>query len=111
VARLEGLLAQKGRGVEEIEVAVPFLTMVSEKEGTAARRAELYMERGNFDRTLRFFADTLKYGLVGTPEQCTERIRQYLQLGVTQVIFDVRPPSNALSTLELLCDSVIPQFT
>jgi alkanesulfonate monooxygenase SsuD/methylene tetrahydromethanopterin reductase-like flavin-dependent oxidoreductase (luciferase family) len=109
-ARLNALLAAKGRKLKEIDVAVPFLTIVREREEEAKKVAELYMSRGKFDKTLRFFADTLAYGLVGTPEQCVKRIRQYALLGVGHVIFDVRPPSNTLSTLELLDKRVIPQL-
>ena len=111
VARLRELLKAEGRSSPQVDVAVPFLTMVSKKADVARSRAELYMGRGKFDRTLRFFADTEKYGLVGTPEECISRIKKYLPLGVGHIIFDVRPPSNTLPTLELLCQEVIPRFS
>lgn len=111
LTRLAELLEAEGRRSDQVDVAVPFLTIISTKEDAAKRRAELYMDRGKFDRTLRFFADTEKYGLVGTPQQCISRIKKYLPLGVGHIIFDVRPPSNTLPTLELLCQEVIPHFS
>lgn len=112
IERLAELLREGNRHkrVDELDVSVPVLAMVCEDRKEAERRAEDYMARGKFDKTLRFFADTMKYGAVGTPEDCVERIREYVDLGVNHLIFDIRPPSNALPTLKLLSEKVLPLF-
>jgi probable F420-dependent oxidoreductase len=108
--RLDQLLKERGRNLSDVVTAVPLLSIVSKSDDKAKMTAQSYMEKGKFDKTLRFFADTIKYGLVGTPDDCIARIRQYGSVGVDHVIFDVRPPSNALPTLELLCKEVVPAF-
>ncbi len=108
--RLDHLLQEHQRKKEDVTVAVPLMAMVSKNNDDAQAEADRYIERGRFDRTLRFFADTKTYGLVGSPELCIERIRAYEPLGVDHIIFDVRPPSNTIPTLELLCEQVIPAF-
>jgi len=109
--RLGQLLREQGRREDDITVTVPLMSMVSKSEDDAKSEAIRYVERGKFDKTLRFFADTMKYGLVGTPEECVERIKSYASVNVNHIIFDVRPPSNALPTLELLCKEVVPAFS
>jgi probable F420-dependent oxidoreductase len=108
--RLVGMLEVRGRKLSEVSVAVPLMSIVRRKEEEAKEEAKQYMERGKFDKTLRFFADTVNFGLVGTPAQCIEKIKRYSSAGVTHVIFDIRPPSNVLPTLELLCTEVVPAF-
>ena len=111
IRHLKLLLADAGgRGMDELRICVPLLAMVANDKEVALRRAEEYMDRGKFDKTLRFFADTIDYGLVGTPEHCISRIKEYTSIGVDTILFDVRPASNSFSSLKLLCDEVIPSF-
>jgi probable F420-dependent oxidoreductase len=109
--RLSQLLEEQGRKISDVTVAVPLMSIVSKSDDEAERDAQQYMDRGNFDKTLRFFADTLNYGLIGTPKKCIERIEQYAAADVNHIIFDVRPPSTTISTLELLCNEVVPAFS
>ena len=109
--KLSRLLKEQGRRLTDVSTAVPLMSIVSKSEDDAKSEARRYMKRGKFDKTLRFFADTMKYGLVGTPKKCIERIKGYGSSGVSHIIFDVRPPSNALPTLELLCEEVVPAFS
>ena len=109
--RLYQLLQDQGRRPEDVTVAVPLMAMVRGNDGEAVNEANRYVERGQFNRTLRFFADTMKNGLVGSPSTCIERIKAYAQIGVDHIILDVRPPSNVMPTLELFCKEVIPAFS
>jgi dimethylsulfone monooxygenase len=108
---LNRLLEENDRGQDDVVVVVPLMSMVSKSNERAEQAARGYMERGKFDKTLRFFADTMKFGLVGMPAKCIERIKRYESAGVNKIIFDVRPPSNAIPTLELLCNEVVPAFS
>jgi alkanesulfonate monooxygenase SsuD/methylene tetrahydromethanopterin reductase-like flavin-dependent oxidoreductase (luciferase family) len=69
-----------------------------------------YIERGNFGAWLGdFFGENArKFGLVGTAEDAKARLRPYLEIGARDFIFDLRPPSVALETAELLAESIVP---
>jgi probable F420-dependent oxidoreductase len=110
-SRLHQLLRDRGRKSDDITVAVPLMAIIRRSDDEAKNVANSYVERGQFDKTLRFFAETMKYGLVGSPNLCVERINAYEQIGVDHIILDVRPPSNALPTLELFCREVAPVFS
>ena len=109
--RLYQLLRDQGRKSEDVTVAVPLMAIIRGNDNEARNEANRYVERGQFDKTLRFFADTMRYGLVGSPSVCIERIKAYEQIGVDHMILDVRPPSNVLPTLELFCREVVPVFS
>jgi probable F420-dependent oxidoreductase len=109
--RLHQLLREQGRKTDDVTIAVPLMAMVRERDVEAKNVADQYVDRGKFDKTLRFFADTTKYGLIGSPDVCIERIKAYEQIGVDHIILDVRPPSNVLPTLELFCREVVPVFS
>jgi len=69
IDRLSELLREEksSKRAEELDVSVPLLAMVYRDRTDAERKVKEYMQRGKFEKTLRFFADSMKYGLVGTP--------------------------------------------
>jgi hypothetical protein len=71
-----------------------------------------YIARGDFGRWLGdFFGENARrFGLVGTPEDAMTRLRPYLDLGVRDFIFDLRPPAIMLETAELLAGAVLPHL-
>jgi alkanesulfonate monooxygenase SsuD/methylene tetrahydromethanopterin reductase-like flavin-dependent oxidoreductase (luciferase family) len=85
---------ENGRAQDDVIVVVPLMSMLSKSNERAEQAARGYMERGKFDKTLRFFADTMKFGLVDTPAKCIERIKRYESAGVSKIVFDVKPPTQ-----------------
>jgi alkanesulfonate monooxygenase SsuD/methylene tetrahydromethanopterin reductase-like flavin-dependent oxidoreductase (luciferase family) len=92
---------------------VPLMAHLSNDRERARRSLDGYITRGDFGRWLGdFFGENARrYGLWGTPDDGLERLKPYLDLGVRDFIFDLRPPGIAEETAELLAERVLPQLT
>jgi probable F420-dependent oxidoreductase len=99
-----------GRARESVRIAVPLMAHLSSDGDRARATLDGYIERGNFGAWLGdFFGENArKFGLVGTAEDAKARLRPYLEIGARDFIFDLRPPSVALETAELLAESIVP---
>lgn len=111
-ARLRDLCAAAGRDPAEIRVAVPLMAHVSRDRERARDSIERYIEAGDFGRWLgEFFGENARrYGVWGTPEDALARLKSYLEIGVRDFIFDLRPPGIAVETAELLASEVLPRL-
>jgi alkanesulfonate monooxygenase SsuD/methylene tetrahydromethanopterin reductase-like flavin-dependent oxidoreductase (luciferase family) len=109
-SRLRALAIEAGRDPAEIRVAVPLMAHLSRDRERSRASINGYIARGDFGRWLGdFFGDNARrYGLWGTPEDALARLRPYLEIGVRDFIFDLRPPSIAEETAELLAEHVLP---
>jgi probable F420-dependent oxidoreductase len=109
-ARLRELLVEQGRPPSAVEVAVPFVARVAATTDEALTDIEAYIERGAFEGFAKQFLEdaTRAYGVWGSPEECARKLAPYLELGVDQVILDVRPPDYALDSSERICGELIP---
>lgn len=109
-ARLRELLREAGREPDELAVAVPFIARVAETTERARADVEAYIERGDFTGFVKEFLEdaTRQYGIWGSPEECRRKLEPYRELGVDQVILDVRPPDFALDSTERICCDLIP---
>jgi probable F420-dependent oxidoreductase len=112
LARLRELLVETGRPPDAVEVAVPFVCRVAATTDAARADVEAYIERGAFEGFAKQFLEdaTRAYGIWGSPEECARKLVPYLELGVDQVILDVRPPDHALDSSERICGELIPQL-
>jgi alkanesulfonate monooxygenase SsuD/methylene tetrahydromethanopterin reductase-like flavin-dependent oxidoreductase (luciferase family) len=73
---------------------------------------EGYIARGDFGTWLGdFFGENARrFGLWGTPDDALPRLKPYLDLGVRDFIFDLRPPAVARESAELLATHVLPRL-
>jgi probable F420-dependent oxidoreductase len=110
--RLRDLCAIAGRDPTEIRVAVPLMAHLSTDRERARASIERYIQRGDFGRWLGdFFGENARrFGLWGTPDDAWSRLQPYLEIGVRDFIFDLRPPGIALETAELLANKVLPRL-
>jgi probable F420-dependent oxidoreductase len=109
---LRQMAAKAGRDPSEIRVAVPLMAHLSRDRDKASASLDRYIERGDFGRWLGVFfgENARRYGLWGTPDDAIERLRPYLDLGIRNFIFDLRPPGIAEETATLLASDVLPQL-
>jgi alkanesulfonate monooxygenase SsuD/methylene tetrahydromethanopterin reductase-like flavin-dependent oxidoreductase (luciferase family) len=86
---------------------------ISTDRERARTSIEGYIERGDFGRWLGdFFGENARrFGLWGTPDDALDRLQPYLEIGVRDFIFDLRPPGIAVETAELLANDVLPRLT
>lgn len=110
--RLRELAAKAGRDPAKIRVAVPLMAHLSTDRERSRASLEGYIARGDFGAWLGdFFGENARrYGLWGTPDEALARLRPYLEIGVRDFIFDLRPPGIALETAELLASEVLPRL-
>jgi probable F420-dependent oxidoreductase len=111
--RLYELARAAGRDPAGIRVAVPLMAHLSTDRERARASLEGYIARGDFGRWLGdFFGDNARrFGLWGTADDALQRLRPYLEIGVRDFIFDLRPPGIAVETAELLAERVLPRLT
>ncbi|WP_291408643.1 LLM class flavin-dependent oxidoreductase [Actinophytocola sp.] len=80
-----------------------------DRDGDRARE----MAADRVGRTYRqdFSAFAAKYLVAGTPEECVARLREYLAVGVTTVIFRIACPRREADTmLRLIAEEVVPEL-
>jgi probable F420-dependent oxidoreductase len=111
-ARLYELAREAGHDSEPIRIAVPLMAHLSHDRERARASLEGYIARGNFGAWLGdFFGENARtYGAWGTPQDALRQLRPYLDLGIRDFIFDLRPPGIARETAELLASEVLPRL-
>lgn len=111
-AKLHELAAAEGRDPEGLRVVVPLMAHVAADRDRARASLDGYVERGDFGRWLgEFFGENARrYGLVGTPEDAWRRLQPYLDAGVRDFVFDLRPPGVAEESATLLAEHVLPRL-
>ncbi len=112
-SRLNELCAEAGRDPSDIRICVPLMAHLSTDRDRAQASIERYIEKGDFGRWLgEFFGENArKFGLWGTPADALARLEPYLEIGMRDFIFDLRPPGIAIETAELLANDVLPYLT
>ena len=92
-----------GRDINEITISQQTVCVIVNNEDELEEK----LEKGQ--RRYGFFGDVGKLGIVGTPEQCIEKIKADVEKGISKyTIFfsDVMKKE----TLELFANEVIPEF-
>ena len=100
------VLAEHGRAVgrdsREVRKQLVVQAVLGETEADVEDRVRSLAEARRVD------PDRLRaMALVGTPEQCAERLLRYVRLGVGDFLIGARPPAD-LETLELVAKKVAP---
>ncbi|GAA1262253.1 LLM class flavin-dependent oxidoreductase [Streptomyces javensis] len=102
VRKLAEHAAVVGRDPGTVRQSVTFRAILAEDERQALERRERLLERVGPDSPV-----WPEYLVFGTPEQCVERLRPYLELGVRDFLLGARPPVD-WQTLELFARRVAP---
>ena len=112
--RLREIASDAKREVSEITFSGPFLTQIDrdhQKVRSSIRAYSLAAAGGKEASGWNTaFGRSLIYGMWGTPKECIRRMEIYIGLGVQHFILDLLPPTTALTSLELLCEEIIPHF-
>jgi alkanesulfonate monooxygenase SsuD/methylene tetrahydromethanopterin reductase-like flavin-dependent oxidoreductase (luciferase family) len=103
-ARKLGVLADHcaavGRDSATIRKSILYRTVLADDERAARARLDELFPAGSPARASTF---------CGTPEQCTEHLRRFADLGVRDFLLNVRPPID-WTTMELVARHVAPAF-
>jgi len=114
VKRLKVFASEAGRDPSDITMAGPFTAQINRDYEEARRSVDEYGSRAagegvSTSWNVAFSASRL-YGIWGTPEECIRRIEKYVRLGAQHFILDLLPPTTSQTTVELLCDEIIPHI-
>jgi probable F420-dependent oxidoreductase len=123
VDRLASMAKQAGRRPETITVAAPFTAQIASSHDEAERTVQDYGAKAagsSSDQTSAVpssssswnsaFSASRLHGIWGSPEEAVQRIQKYIDLGAEHFILDLQPPKTSSTTLELLCNEVIPKI-
>jgi probable F420-dependent oxidoreductase len=99
-----------GRPRDSVRIAVPLMAHLSRDSDRACATLDGYIQRGNFGAWLGdFFGENARsFGLVGATLEARQRLQPYLDIGIRDFVFDLRPPSVALESAEILAESIVP---
>jgi probable F420-dependent oxidoreductase len=104
--RLVAYGAQRGRHIDPGEAGVLLLTYVSPSRERAGAAAQLVS--ATFPLSPEAMAVRC---LIGTPEECVEKLRAYVEAGCTKyVLFPITPADELIGQIELYAERIIPQF-
>jgi F420-dependent oxidoreductase-like protein len=100
--------ADVGRDPGTIRKQAVFRALLGEDEAEVAERVrERTAELGISEQELREQEVAFSRMIIGTPEQCAERLRPYVALGISDFILFARPPGDR-RTMELVAKAVAP---
>ena len=87
----------------------PYIAIYPSEEEAANVAAEAlggrYLYGGDFVDIVR------NYCLLGTPQQCVDRLNQYIEAGARHIIFSVAGPGeDRVRQIQTITEEIIPQF-
>ncbi len=91
------------RNIEKIRISQQTVCVLTGKQNDLAEKLEKAQHR------YAFFGDVKKLGIVGTPDQCIEKIKANLEKGITKYTIFFSDVMNK-ETLELFAREVISEF-
>ncbi|MCS6927388.1 MAG: LLM class flavin-dependent oxidoreductase, partial [Candidatus Binatia bacterium] len=99
--------AQYGRTINSREAGVLILTHVSQHRARAQEIAQRFFQ--GFPLPPESLSARCA---VGTPEECIEKIRSYIEVGCSKfVLWPVVPPDELVSQIETYGRAIIPHFS
>ena len=110
VAKITRFAADEGRGLEGFQWAFfPYIaiypTVAEAAEAAAEALGGRYLYSGDFINVVK------NYCLLGTPEQCVERLQEYIDAGARHIIFSVAcPREDRARHIETIAGEIIPHF-
>ena len=101
--------ANVGRNFEAVGKTWYGMVIIADKE-EAKRKALLWQENdANAEVRKMSFSDFKNNNIVGTPQQCVEKIQRYVDLGMTYFIPHF-PFAEDLKAIRIFMDEVVPAF-
>ena len=110
VARITELAAAENRDLSDFQWAFfPYIAIYPTEQEAAEAAAEAlggrYLYGGDFLNIVR------NYCLLGTPEMCLQRLREYIDAGARHIIFSVAcPREERVRHIETIANEIIPHF-
>ena len=110
VAKITKFAAESDRELEDFQWAFfPYISIyptVAEAAKAAAQAlGGRYLYGGDFINVVK------NYCLLGTPEQCAERLQEYIDAGARHIIFSVAcPREDRVRHIETIVSEIIPHF-
>ena len=110
VEKIHAFAEEGDRGLTDFQWGIfPYITIYPTEEEAAQVAAQQlggqYLYGGEFINIVR------RYCLLGTPEQCAERLREYVEAGARHIVFSITcRPEDRERHLEEISSSLIPLF-
>ncbi len=110
VEKIHSFALEEGRSMEAFQWGFfPYISIYpTEREAAEVAARQLgsqYLYGGEFINIVR------RYCLLGTPEQCAERLSEYLEAGARHIVFSIAcPPEDRERHLSEIAEKIIPLF-
>ena len=110
VEKIEAFADEQGRPLDGFQWGFfPYISIYeTEQEAAEIAARQLggqYLYGGDFINIVR------RYCLLGTPEQCAERLQAYIDAGARHIVFSITcPPEDRERHIEDIADKLIPMF-
>ena len=100
LARLERMLEERGRSLRGFQVIPSFILQLGEDRGEAER---------SLPAPLRARMEAERRWILGSPEECTDRIRSYGRAGATHMSLRLVDPDRAVEHVKVIADRIAPK--
>ena len=110
VEKIHGFADEEGRSIEGFQWGFfPYVSIYpTEQEAAEVAARQLgsqYLYGGEFINIVR------RYCLLGTPEQCAERLGEYVEAGARHIVFSIAcPPEDRERHIEEIASKLIPMM-
>jgi probable F420-dependent oxidoreductase len=109
VARVKEFAQEAGRSLDGFQFAVYQFTSIASTKEEARRNAAASLQaayKQNFEEI------AARYCVLGTPQECVARLREYVDAGARHIVFaNACPPDQAEKQIRRLREEVVPAFT
>jgi alkanesulfonate monooxygenase SsuD/methylene tetrahydromethanopterin reductase-like flavin-dependent oxidoreductase (luciferase family) len=112
-AEFERACAEVSRNPEDVRKSVGLVALVGENHDDLVRRFREWQRQAPSLVGGRTLAEVAENGLVGTPPQVMERIEEYRELGVTDLVLSFAPfPFGWCSAAgwDIVAQEILPAF-
>ena len=100
---LKAHCSEVGRDIDDIAISQQTVCVIANNESELAEK----LEKGQ--RRYGFFGDISEFGIVGTPDQCIEKILENEKKGITKYTIFFSDIMNH-DTLKLFAKEILPEF-
>jgi FMNH2-dependent dimethyl sulfone monooxygenase len=107
IEKLKSMLAENDRKEDDVEIAMSFRCIVSDKKKEVEETMKILNLQKEF---ISPYSGVRSRVIAGTTEEVIEELRSYTDIGVRHFCFGIQPSQKIIEGLEFVKDKVIPSL-
>ncbi len=112
IAKITSLCEKNGRNPKNLRFGVGFYGGITKDNSIIRKRIDEVAPYFRIHHSMETTTDVVKSRtLIGTPEECVQRLKRYCEVGITQFIVKFIPFTREEESIRLCSEKVIPQIS